>query len=84
MNSGEIKIVQYGNTFQAAGEDVSQVVPRLVLSYIPLEFCDQFLPVLSDRKEISGCRDANAEELHELEFAVLQGYLTMQHVEQLS
>lgn len=49
------------------------MVPRLVLSPIPLEFCNKLLSVLSHRKEIQKCRDAIVEKLREFEFfSVLQ------------
>jgi len=38
--------------FQVAREDVTQVVPRLVLSHIPLEFRNEFFLVLSYREEV--------------------------------
>lgn len=60
------------------------MVPRLVISHIPLEFCNKLLSVLSYRKEIQKCRNANVEKLYGYVSAVPQECFEMQHVEQLS
>lgn len=52
-------------SFQVAREDVTQMVPWFILSHIPLEFCNKLLSVLSCRKEIPKCRNANVEKLYE-------------------
>jgi len=57
------------------------MVPRPILSHISLEFRNKLFSILSYRKEIQKCRNANAEKLYEYVSAVLQLRLEMQHIE---
>jgi len=57
--------------FQIAREDVTQMVPRPILSHIPLEFRNKLFSILSYRKEIQKCRNANAEKLYKYISVVL-------------
>lgn len=67
--------------FQVAREDVTEMVSRLVLSHIPLEFRNKLFSVLPHRKKVQKCRNANAEKLYGYMSAVPQKYLQVQHIE---
>lgn len=73
-----------GIIFQVAREAATQVVPRLVLSHIPLEFRNKLFSLLPYRKEIQKCRNANAEKLYGYISTVPQECPEVQHMEQLS